>query len=149
MIGGGFGSEHYLGGVGGDLFHLGDDLLEAAPVVGSMGRTGICWDNALAESFFASLKNELVYRITFFPTKTAARTAVAEYIEVFYNQQRIHSALGCKTPLERSPTNTSKTSTTPHNQSIITVRRTPPRPRWPCQSRRLPALVGFVAAFRT
>ncbi len=65
----------------------------------SMGRTGVCWDNAMAEGFFAALKNELVYR-TVFPTRDKARQAVAEYIEVFYNRQRIHSALGYKTPLE-------------------------------------------------
>jgi putative transposase len=68
-------------------------------VTRSMGRTGICWDNALAESFFASLKNELVYRIVF-PTREKARTAIAEYIEVFYNRQRLHSALGYRTPAQ-------------------------------------------------
>lgn len=65
----------------------------------SVGRTGICWDNALAESFFGALKNELVYR-TAFPTRTHARRAIAEYIEVFYNRQRLHSALGYRTPAE-------------------------------------------------
>ena len=65
----------------------------------SMGRTGVCWDNALAESFFATLKNELVYR-TVFSTREKARRAIAEYIEVFYNRQRLHSGLGYKTPLE-------------------------------------------------
>lgn len=54
----------------------------------SMGRRGQCWDNALAESFFAALKNELVYR-TSFPTQDHARRAIAEYIEVFYNRIRI------------------------------------------------------------
>lgn len=68
-------------------------------ITGSMGRTGICWDNALAESFFGVLKNELVHR-TVFPTRERARRAIAEYIEVFYNRQRLHSALGYKTPLE-------------------------------------------------
>jgi putative transposase len=68
-------------------------------ITGSVGRTGVCWDNALAESFFAALKNELVYR-TVFPTREKARRAIAEYIEVFYNRQRLHSALGYKTPLE-------------------------------------------------
>lgn len=63
----------------------------------SMGRTGVCWDNALAESFFASLKNELVYR-TVFPTRKKARRAIANYIEVFYNRQRLHSANDYKTP---------------------------------------------------
>ena len=66
---------------------------------GSMGRVGQCWDNAMAESFFASLKNELVYR-TVFPNQAKAKQAVAEYIEVFYNRIRIHSALGYRTPAE-------------------------------------------------
>jgi putative transposase len=66
---------------------------------GSMGRVGQCWDNALAESFFAALKNELVYQ-TVFATQTIARRAVAEYIEVFYNRARLHSGLGYKTPQE-------------------------------------------------
>jgi putative transposase len=73
--------------------------LNTLEVTGSMGRTGLCWDNALAESFFAALKNELVYR-TVFPTREKARRAIAEYIEVFYNRQRLHSGLGYKTPLE-------------------------------------------------
>lgn len=72
-------------------------------ITASMGRTGICWDNALAESFFGALKNELVYR-TAFPTQNKARTAIAEYIEVFYNRQRIHSALGYRTPAEFAAT---------------------------------------------
>ena len=65
----------------------------------SMGRTGVCWDNALAESFFAALKNELVHR-RIFTTRRKARAAIAEYIEVFYNRSRIHSALDYKTPAE-------------------------------------------------
>jgi putative transposase len=73
--------------------------LQSLHVIPSMGRTGVCWDNALAESFFGALKNELVYR-TSFPTQARARTLIAEYIEVFYNRQRIHSALGYKTPAE-------------------------------------------------
>jgi transposase InsO family protein len=73
--------------------------LGALNLRGSMGRVGQCWDNALAESFFASLKNELVYQ-TVFATQTIARRAVAEYIEVFYNRIRIHSALDYKTPHE-------------------------------------------------
>ena len=66
---------------------------------GSMGAVGQCWDNAMAESFFAALKNELVYR-TVFPTIGKARRAVAEYIEVFYNRVRLHSGLGYKAPAE-------------------------------------------------
>ena len=64
-----------------------------------MGRTGVCWDNSMAESFFGALKNELVHR-TVFPTRERARTAIAEYIEVFYNRQRLHSGIGYKTPAE-------------------------------------------------
>lgn len=65
----------------------------------SVGRTGICYDNALAESFNASLKNELVHR-TAFPTHNHARTAIVRYIELFYNRKRLHSGLGYKAPLE-------------------------------------------------
>lgn len=73
--------------------------LDTLHITASMGRTGVCWDNAMAESFFAALKNELVHR-TVFPTRAQARKAVAEYIEVFYNRQRLHSGLGYKTPHE-------------------------------------------------
>ena len=73
--------------------------LESLGIVGSMGRTGVCWDNALAESFFAALKNELVYRVVL-PTRKKARRMVAEYIEVFYNRTRIHSGIGYKTPAQ-------------------------------------------------
>jgi putative transposase len=65
----------------------------------SAGRTGVCWDNAAAESFFASLKNEMYYRFTF-ATRARARYAVADYIEVFYNRRRLHSTLGYRTPFE-------------------------------------------------
>ena len=65
----------------------------------SVGRTGVCWDNAAAESFFATLKNEMFSRERF-ATKARARFAVAEYIEVFYNRQRLHSAHGDRTPTE-------------------------------------------------
>ena len=65
----------------------------------SVGRTGVCWDNAAAESFFAALKNERYYR-QIFPSRARARFAVADYIEVFYNRQRLHSTLGYRTPAE-------------------------------------------------
>jgi putative transposase len=65
----------------------------------SRGNTGVCWDNAAAESFFGALKNEMYYRETF-PTRARARFAVADYIEVFYNRQRLHSTLGYRTPQE-------------------------------------------------
>jgi len=65
----------------------------------SLGRTGVCWDNAAAESLFAALKNEMYYRQSF-ATRARARFAVAEYIEVFYNRKRLHSSLGYRTPFE-------------------------------------------------
>jgi transposase InsO family protein len=65
----------------------------------SMGRTGVCWDNAMAESFNAALKNERVYR-TVYPTKRHAITDVTRYIEHRYNSRRIHSGLGYRTPQE-------------------------------------------------
>lgn len=63
----------------------------------SVGRTGICFDNALAESFFAALKNERVHR-TQYPTREHARRDIARYIEFRYNTKRRHSGLGYKTP---------------------------------------------------
>jgi putative transposase len=65
----------------------------------SVGRTGICWDNAMAESFFGALKNEWLNRMTF-TTRTQARQEVVKYVEGFYNRQRLHSGLDYKTPLE-------------------------------------------------
>lgn len=65
----------------------------------SVGRTGVCWDNAAAESFFAALKNDMYYRHSF-TTRARARFVVAEYIEVFYNRRRLHSTLGYRTPFE-------------------------------------------------
>ena len=64
----------------------------------SMSRKGNCWDNAVAESFFHTLKTELVY-MEDFHTHEQAQTAVFEYIEVFYNRQRCHSANGYLAPL--------------------------------------------------
>ena len=65
----------------------------------SVGRTGICYDNSMAESFFATLKNERVHR-TVYPTRRRARADIAQYIEFRYNTRRIHSALGYRTPQE-------------------------------------------------
>jgi transposase InsO family protein len=65
----------------------------------SVGRTGICYDNALAESFFAALKTERVHR-TQYPTRKHARRDIARYIELRYNVKRLHSGLGYKTPKE-------------------------------------------------
>ena len=65
----------------------------------SLGRTGICYDNALAESFFGALKNERVHR-TAYPTRRHAERDIARYIEIFYNRQRLHSGLDYRTPHE-------------------------------------------------
>ena len=62
-----------------------------------MSRRGDCWDNAVAESFFATLKVELVHDARW-ATRAAARTALFDYIEVFYNRQRRHSSLGLPQP---------------------------------------------------
>ena len=63
----------------------------------SMSRKADCWDNAVAESFFATLKVELVYDLIF-ATREQARQTIFEYIEVFYNRQRRHSYLGFLSP---------------------------------------------------
>ena len=74
------------------------DMLTAHGMECSMSRVGNCWDNAVAESFFATLKRELADDADW-PTRDAARTAVFEYIEVWYNQQRRHSSLGYLSPV--------------------------------------------------
>src|SRR6185312_8351097 len=58
-----------------------------------------CWANAVAESFFATLKNEMYY-LHVFPTKSQARFRVVEYIEIYYNRKRRHSSLKYRTPLQ-------------------------------------------------
>lgn len=65
----------------------------------SRSRTGNCHDNAVAESFFATLKNEVHYRRSF-PTRDSAKHAVIEFIEVYYNRRRPHSTIGYKMPAE-------------------------------------------------
>lgn len=75
------------------------DTLTALGLRQSVGRTGICYDNAMAESFFAALKNELVHR-TVYPTREHARQDIARYIELRYNTKRLHSGLGYRTPQE-------------------------------------------------
>jgi transposase InsO family protein len=64
-----------------------------------MGSKGDCFDNAVAESFFATLKKELIHRRTW-PTKAELRTEVFDYIEVFYNRERRHSTLGHLSPMQ-------------------------------------------------
>jgi transposase InsO family protein len=73
-------------------------LLRQHGIEPSMSRKGNCWDNAVAESFFHTLKTELTY-LEEYDTHEDAQTAVFEYIEVFYNRQRCHSANGYLAPL--------------------------------------------------
>ena len=73
-------------------------LLAAHGIVCSMSRRANCWDNAVAESFFSTLKIELAHEADW-ATQTEARTDVSEYIEIFYNTQRRHSALGYVSPV--------------------------------------------------
>lgn len=70
-----------------------------AGIARSMGSRGDCWDNALAETFFASLKKELINRSSW-SSRGEVRTAVFEYIEIFYNATRRHSTLGMRSPAE-------------------------------------------------
>jgi transposase InsO family protein len=75
------------------------ECLDGLDIQQSVGRTGICFDNAMAESFFGVLKVERVNR-TVYPTRQRARDDIAQYIELWYNTRRLHSALGYRTPAE-------------------------------------------------
>lgn len=72
-------------------------LVESAEIVLSMSRKGDCWDNAVAESFFKTLKTELGSRFT---SREAAGRELFDYIEGFYNTWRLHSSLGYLSPAE-------------------------------------------------
>ena len=74
------------------------DLLQKHGIIQSMSRKGNCWDNAVAESFFKSLKNELIYQ-KYFYTKKQAKQEIFEYIEFYYNRTRSHSYLGNLSPV--------------------------------------------------
>jgi putative transposase len=82
-------------------FFFGKRLKEAG-IVPSMGSVGSAYDNAMAESFIATLKTELLYGEddSSWPTRASARTAIFEYLEGFYNCYRLHSALGYKSPVD-------------------------------------------------
>jgi putative transposase len=73
--------------------------LAALGLEASMSRAGNCYDNAAMESFWSTLKSELVHRQSF-ATRAEARTAIFEYVEVFYNRQRLHSALDYQSPVD-------------------------------------------------
>lgn len=74
-------------------------LLEANGMICSMSRKGDCWDNAVVESFFATLKKELIYRHSW-PTRARVVKAIGEYLDRFYNSRRRHSSLGYVSPME-------------------------------------------------
>jgi transposase InsO family protein len=67
--------------------------------ISSMSRRGDCWDNAVAESFFATLKTEMD-DLNQWPTRAAAQRALAEFIDRWYNHQRLHSSLGYRSPVQ-------------------------------------------------
>ncbi len=73
--------------------------LTAAGMAVSMSRKGDCWDNACVESFFGTLKRELIHD-RLYRTREEARQEIFEYLEVFYNRQRRHSTLGYRSPAE-------------------------------------------------
>jgi len=83
----------------GSQYAAGDyrDILQAAAIVRSMSRKGNCWDNAPMESFFGTLKTELVHHSEY-PNRDAARRDLFAYVEGYYNRQRRHSAIGYITP---------------------------------------------------
>ena len=74
-------------------------ILKQHGMIVSMSRKGNCYDNAVMESFFKTLKTELVYQRRF-ATREEAKKMLFDYIEIYYNRQRIHSTLGYKTPVE-------------------------------------------------
>ena len=67
------------------------EILQTHGIIQSMSRKGNCWDNAVAESFFHTLKTELTHHVTF-QSREEAKQIIFEYIEIFYNRKRIHSA---------------------------------------------------------
>ncbi|MFD2285905.1 IS3 family transposase [Pedobacter petrophilus] len=73
--------------------------LKEMPITQSMSRKGNCWDNAVAESFFKTMKTEMVYHKKF-KTREQASIAIFEYIEIWYNRKRSHSTLGYLSPIE-------------------------------------------------
>ena len=73
------------------------ERLREVDIIPSMGRTGSALDNAIAESFVSTLKAELVSGLQF-PSRQAAKTAIFEYLETFYNTRRLHSSLGYRSP---------------------------------------------------
>ena len=80
--------------------NLFQEALQKARMLCSMSRKGNCWDNAVAESFFSTLKRELIYPNSIFANKQEAQSRIFSYIETWYNRQRKHSALQYLSPSE-------------------------------------------------
>ncbi len=85
----------------GSVYASGDygDALAKLGAVKSMSRKGDCWDNAVAESFFATIKGEMIDHADY-PTRGAAIAAIGDYIDAFYNPRRRHSSIGYVSPIE-------------------------------------------------
>ena len=103
----------------------------AAGIAQSMGSRGDCYDNSVAESFFATLKKELVDRRSW-PEKAELRTEIFDFIEIFYNRRRRHSTLGMLSPLDYenrtlSPdgSRVAASRLTPHEKITITATAAP------------------------
>ena len=75
------------------------NLLKMYQITQSMSSTGNCYDNAITESFFHSLKTELIFWNSY-QSREEAKRSIFEYIEIFYNRERLHSALGYLSPVE-------------------------------------------------
>ena len=106
------------------------DTTDQLGLVRSLGRTGTCYDNAWAESFNGTLKNERVNR-TVYPTKDHARIDISRYIELRYNQKRLHSALGYITPNEAEQNWFRDNRAAKKNPNRSTVRKTSGSSRLP------------------
>ena len=76
------------------------EALRLADIKQSMSRKGNCWDNAPCESWFGKLKSEWIYPNGIYETREEAKSSIIEYVEMFYNSERVHQALGYKTPDE-------------------------------------------------
>jgi hypothetical protein len=109
-----------------------------AGIARSMGSRGDCWDNAVAESFFATLKKELIRRQSW-PTRAELRTAVFDYIEIFYNATRGTRRSGCS---RQQTTRTALSAATGRNSPLrdspqsIRIQRRPKRPNPECPPNR-------------
>ncbi len=111
------------------------ELLRRHGLTPSMSRTGNCYDNAVMESFFSALRREWTYHHRY-PTREAARQSLFEYIEVFYNRRRLHSALGYVSPAEYEQRRFEPTRAQPGGRSTLQATRT--QPSLPREARERP-----------